>query len=1019
MGTVPVAVQNGDLLTIPSRNTSLVCWYFCEHPTIGVRGTVWELDQRSAGQETFALALTRRAGSARFESEVAGGVSLGVDLPFDPYGRWLLISLAHVNTWDAPADELYLSVFDPSSGTTYVSAPTEFAVARGSLVPDIATIGDRFARGVGTSRTAAGICMPAILADALVDGRVAAGGASTVAMSALALKTGLAGHVALANFTACVWSANATAGALADGPNDSRAGIRDGSLQVLDRNRSILAERHQYASGATLRGGVTSVDPYRFGVGGFRVARPAYEATIGAGALPATPESFAELGGANPGGELSPRTYRLARAMTEGKAYERIRVGILANSRAVYPTPYRARLSNGQFLNRSFSTNFIDSGITCQAPVFNNGLIVGRIMPVPWCNWSTPDYRTGGYGVDCEAELPRCANALLGQGAVVAPSVAMRGMQNSTLGSRFGIFSPVATRVPATGYPGSVATGALDNYRGSHATVRLLPGYSARFMVRPEGGLPTSDPLKVTMYLLNHPSSSSVAARAVTTRSQGGTELSGVRLQTPSLGKQSRTPPPEPKRVLAISRPTLILPSWQSEYGSVTVDDTDRAFEGIEPGDMVQLVDEHGSGAAEDEAFLVRDVVRGNSGELTLSYNWLPRKFPEPGDRVTFVKGADIFQKVSVELDPVKAGVWRGLELVAGTDGDGVALWGFAFENPARNGLVTMPIGRSGCGSLIQSARWPREGNAGSTSLLTRIFDELGLDVLVLSTAEQGTGDGQHAASTERVLDIIREESPHTECVIYATGPEYFSEDRVDKSDIGRKFDVCVAMQLAAANKGVPMTSFFFDHEYSSSAFGRLQSGVDTTEGATHPGTVLDVSILAKQLLSLPRALPLVQPDSFFGCPSATAEFFSPRSPLPGVSWRWEIELAQAPGTYEPLADGPLVRNGVQVAVVDGAASPSLRLTTLQAWHMIGWPVPGRGNVRLVEVTDGHALTSDPIPVALCPTDLDCSGGVDGDDVLLFFSFWDRSDPRADFDGTTSIDGDDVIGFFASWDQGC
>ena len=215
------------------------------------------------------------------------------------------------------------------------------------------------------------------------------------------------------------------------------------------------------------------------------------------------------------------------------------------------------------------------------------------------------------------------------------------------------------------------------------------------------------------------------------------------------------------------------------------------------------------------------------------------------------------------------------------------------------------------------------------------------------------------------------------------------------------------------------MTSFFFDREYSSSAFGRLQSGVDTTEGATHPGTVLDVSILARQLLSLPRALPVVQPAGFFGCPSATAHFSSPGSPLPGVAWQWEIERAEVPGTYEPLADGPLVRNGVQVALVEGAASPSLRLASLQNWHLSGWPVSGRGSVRLVEVTDGRTLASDPIPVALCPTDIDCSGGVDGDDALLFLSLWDRADIQADFDGNGGTDGDDVIGFFASWDQGC
>jgi hypothetical protein len=50
--------------------------------------------------------------------------------------------------------------------------------------------------------------------------------------------------------------------------------------------------------------------------------------------------------------------------------------------------------------------------------------------------------------------------------------------------------------------------------------------------------------------------------------------------------------------------------------------------------------------------------------------------------------------------------------------------------------------------------------------------------------------------------------------------------------------------------------------------------------------------------------------------------------------------------------------------------------------------------------------------------DMDASGGVDGDDLILFFSFWDQNDLRADADGSQSIDGDDVIVFMDFWNAG-
>ena len=54
-----------------------------------------------------------------------------------------------------------------------------------------------------------------------------------------------------------------------------------------------------------------------------------------------------------------------------------------------------------------------------------------------------------------------------------------------------------------------------------------------------------------------------------------------------------------------------------------------------------------------------------------------------------------------------------------------------------------------------------------------------------------------------------------------------------------------------------------------------------------------------------------------------------------------------------------------------------------------------------------------------CPADYNLDGGVDGDDVIAFFSDWDSSNIAADFNNDGGVDGDDVIQFFEHWDAGC
>jgi hypothetical protein len=64
-------------------------------------------------------------------------------------------------------------------------------------------------------------------------------------------------------------------------------------------------------------------------------------------------------------------------------------------------------------------------------------------------------------------------------------------------------------------------------------------------------------------------------------------------------------------------------------------------------------------------------------------------------------------------------------------------------------------------------------------------------------------------------------------------------------------------------------------------------------------------------------------------------------------------------------------------------------------------------------------MTSAGAALRVCQGDFNCSGEVDGDDVIDFMGLWDSADVVADVNVDGSVDGDDVIAFFARWDSGC
>ncbi|MFZ4575752.1 MAG: LamG-like jellyroll fold domain-containing protein, partial [Phycisphaerales bacterium] len=62
---------------------------------------------------------------------------------------------------------------------------------------------------------------------------------------------------------------------------------------------------------------------------------------------------------------------------------------------------------------------------------------------------------------------------------------------------------------------------------------------------------------------------------------------------------------------------------------------------------------------------------------------------------------------------------------------------------------------------------------------------------------------------------------------------------------------------------------------------------------------------------------------------------------------------------------------------------------------------------------------STPAYLPYCVADLDQDGDVDGDDIIVFFGYWDGSDIRADLNQDGGVDSDDTIVFFQRFESNC
>ncbi|MFZ4576544.1 MAG: GC-type dockerin domain-anchored protein, partial [Phycisphaerales bacterium] len=134
--------------------------------------------------------------------------------------------------------------------------------------------------------------------------------------------------------------------------------------------------------------------------------------------------------------------------------------------------------------------------------------------------------------------------------------------------------------------------------------------------------------------------------------------------------------------------------------------------------------------------------------------------------------------------------------------------------------------------------------------------------------------------------------------------------------------------------------------------------------------------------------------------------------PSPGVASQRQL------GIYTGADAVDFGGNGVPLNVVEAVVSTQ-SLADAGLGNVSGRRLASIAFGNRSSFVAGYAIFAASIRDPGCPADMDGSGGVDSDDVIVFFGLWDVGNVAADFTGEGGVDSDDVIEFFGRWDSGC
>jgi hypothetical protein len=603
------------------------------------------------------------------------------------------------------------------------------------------------------------------------------------------------------------------------------------NVGIYDRFGSFFNAYWTSGYGVTVGGTVPVVDPFAHGWPvKVRVSRTVRGEEVGT--VPALTEED------GPAGALGTKTTQLVEMFNGGAPYSVVRFGTCGNSRAVFRGNALLITKAGTVTSRNFPINYNEYGVAyCDA--MYNGNIIGAYKP------AISDDTIGGFGFDCSTNGILCKDS---GGSTVAASVAFVSratMLPTTLGSR--------------GWPTSSEANTVDgdaaSYVGNGNMQLLKPGYSARWMWRPEAGTPNTAALKVGVVLRGFAGSTSIAAvnKVTTASAQNGAAVATTAAIIPTVGT-----PTAAKAAIAVVNPVYISArDHPTTVGSITVDDSDNGWATVVAGDLLRHVGAY-------EQVVIRSISGKGTASCVVTYEWRMVTHPIIGNTFQTLPATDSYKVIEVDFAAGEAtgSQWRGIEIKAGTEAgcDGLLVACIYAYRTDGNGAIVQWLGRHGCGHHVQAARHGNVVSArdGKTEH-ERCMDILQTDVIFLAAADQGFTSQQYDTAFLLQRSRYAAARPTIEFVYGQCMPESQSNNWQNDGPTKPSYTkngVAAAMYSAAAVNSDPCVGWWLDED-GVQCCDTFATGKDIGESPTHPltGTVIEMWFRQLTTLILPITL--------------------------------------------------------------------------------------------------------------------------------------------------------------------
>lgn len=535
-----------------------------------------------------------------------------------------------------------------------------------------------------------------------------------------------------------------------------------------------------------------------------------------------------------PIGPLGTKTKQLVKVWNGGTPSSTIRVGAVGNSRAMFAKPSTLITNAGVVASRFISTGYNEYGFLAQDALWN-GAVIGSYKA------AIAEETIGGFGLDTYTNGILCKDSV---GTTVAASTAFQTSSttsNSTLGSR----GWVATRDPTT------VDGSAHAYRGNANMRMLKPGYSARWMWRPEAGTPNTAAFKVGVVLRGYWGSDDVAeVRKITTATaQNGAAVANTLTQSNVAVVSTLV---TSKAATAVVNPVFVDARIHPvTAGSITVNDLDNAWADLKAGDLLNRTSTY-------DQVVVRSVTGLGTATCVITYEWMMTTNPAISENFSWIPATESYKTIEVDFTAGEAtgSQWRGIEIkasnTAGRYGVLVACV-YAYRTDG-NGIILQQFGRHGCGQHVQAAR---HGNVISPrdnkTELQRCMDILQTDVMFVTSADQGFESLKYADAFRLQISRYTTARPTLECVLAMCMSESANSSFTNDGppvQSPTKNGIAAAQYYVAQQDGLPCVGWWLDAEGWQPA-DTFITGHDIGESNTHPLTSSVVKMWMDQLTDL------------------------------------------------------------------------------------------------------------------------------------------------------------------------